>query len=113
MVFFSTDESSVSVRQPWYVPNATNNEINQNARRAFETVLFVRQRLYSGERFRRFVAGVVDFARELNRTKQLTHGTVSFEAKKKFLRKYQHEENQLDISVNCLSSSVEFFDQSK
>lgn len=82
MVFFSTDESSVSVRQPWYVPNATNNEINQNARRAFETVLFVRQRLYSGERFRRFVAGVVDFARELNRTKQLTHGTVSFEAKK-------------------------------
>ena len=74
---FSTDDKSFSVRQPWYVPNATE-EINSKARRAFETVLFVRQRLYTGERFRRFAAGVVDFARELNRTKQLTHGTVSF-----------------------------------
>ena len=50
--------------------------INDNARRAFETVLFVRQRLYAGERFRSFVSSVVDFAREINRTKYLTHETV-------------------------------------
>ncbi len=73
---FSTDEKSLAVRQPWYDPTETNNEINENARRAFETVLFVRQRLYTGDRFRRFAAGVVDFARESNRTKQLTHESV-------------------------------------
>ena len=74
---FSTDEKSLAVRQPWYDPTETNKEINDNARRAFETVLFVRQRLYTGERFRRFAANVVEFARETNRTKQLIHETVS------------------------------------
>jgi hypothetical protein len=78
MLFFliSTDEKSSAVRQPWYDPTETNQQINENARRAFETALFVRQRLYTGDRFRRFAAGVVDFARETNRTKQLTHETV-------------------------------------
>jgi len=59
-------------------PSESNKEINENARRAFETVLFVRQRLYTGERFRSFAANVVNFARETNRTKQLIHETVSF-----------------------------------
>jgi len=73
---FSTDEKSFAVKRPWYDPNEINDKINENARRAFETVLFVRQRLYTGDRFRRFAAGVVDFARESNRTKQLTHESV-------------------------------------
>ncbi len=77
--FFSTDEKSLAVRQPWYDANELNKQINDNARRAFETVLFVRQRLYTDERFRRFAANVVDFARETDRTKQLIHETVSFE----------------------------------
>jgi len=72
----STDEKSLAVRQPWFDPNEMNSKINENARRAFETVLYVRQRLYTGERFRRFAASVVDFAREKNRTKQLMHETV-------------------------------------
>ena len=55
--------------------------INDNARRAFETVLFVRQRLYTGDRFRRFASSVVDFAREINRTKYLTHETVRISAR--------------------------------
>ncbi len=76
MLFFSTDEKSFAVRRPWYDSSEINNQINENARRAFETVLFVRQRLYTGDRFRRFAAGVVDFARESNRTKQLTHESV-------------------------------------
>lgn len=73
---FSADEKSLAVRQPWFDPNETKNEINENARRAFETVLFVRQRLYTGERYRRFATDVVDFARETNRTKQLAHESV-------------------------------------
>jgi hypothetical protein len=76
ILIFSTDEKTSAVKQPWYDPNEVNNEINENARRAFETVLFVRQRLYTGDRFHRFAAGVVDFARESNRTKQLTHESV-------------------------------------
>ena len=73
---FSTDEKSIAVRQPWFDPNATDNETNEHARRAFETVLFVRQRLYTGEQYRRFAANVVDFARASNRTKQLTRHSV-------------------------------------
>ena len=60
-IFQSTDEKSLAVRQPWFDPNELNEQINENARRAFETVLFVRQRLYTGERFRRFAANVVEF----------------------------------------------------
>jgi hypothetical protein len=76
--FYSTDEKSLAVRQPWFDPTELKDQANENARRAFETVLFVRQRLYTGERFRGFAANVVNFARETNRTKQLTHETVSF-----------------------------------
>ncbi|CAF0852137.1 unnamed protein product [Adineta steineri] len=72
----NTDEKSLAVRQPWFDPNEVDNEINDNARRAFETVLFVRQRLYTDDRFRRFAANVVDFARKTNRTKQLTHESI-------------------------------------
>ncbi|CAF3458292.1 unnamed protein product [Rotaria socialis] len=72
----NTDEKSLAVRQPWFDPNETVSEVNENARRAFETVLFVRQRLYTGERFRRFAADVVEFARDTNRTKQLTHESI-------------------------------------
>ncbi|CAF0726875.1 unnamed protein product [Rotaria sordida] len=74
----NTDEKSLAVRQPWFDPNEINSEVNENARRAFETVLFVRQRLYTGDRFRRFAADVVDFARETHRTKQLPHESNSF-----------------------------------
>ncbi|CAF1276151.1 unnamed protein product [Rotaria sp. Silwood1] len=72
----NADENSLAVRQPWYDPNEVNNQINENARRAFETVLIIRQRLYTGERFRRFADNVVDFARETNRTKYLIHETI-------------------------------------
>ncbi|CAM4838878.1 unnamed protein product, partial [Rotaria magnacalcarata] len=72
----NTDEKSLAVRQPWFNPNETISEVNENARRAFETVLFVRQRLYTGEQFRRFAADVVEFARDTNRTKQLTHESI-------------------------------------
>ncbi|CAF4651746.1 unnamed protein product, partial [Rotaria sp. Silwood2] len=72
----NTDEKSLAVRQPWYNSKEENNQINENAHRAFETVLFVRQRLYTGERFRRFASNVVDFARETNRTKYLIHETI-------------------------------------
>ena len=72
----STDEKSLAVRQPWYDPLEKDDEINRNARRAFETVLFVRQRLYTDERFRRFAANVVHFARITNRTNQSTHESV-------------------------------------
>lgn len=75
-MFFSTDEKSVTVKQPWFDPHTADNQTNVNSRRAFETVLFVRQRLYTSERYRRFAANVVDFARESNRTKQLTHQSV-------------------------------------
>ncbi len=64
------------VRKPWYDPNAINNETNERARRAFETVLFVRQRLYTGDQYRRFADNVVDFAQNSHRTKQLTHQSV-------------------------------------
>ncbi|CAF1086005.1 unnamed protein product [Adineta ricciae] len=73
----NTDEKSLAVRQPWYDPLEKDAEINRNARRAFETVLFVRQRLYTDERFRRFAANVVHFARITNRTNQLTHESSS------------------------------------
>jgi hypothetical protein len=69
----------VAVKQPWFDPNAVDNETNEHARRAFETVLFVRQRLYTGERYRRFAANVVEFARDFNRTKQLTRQSVRIE----------------------------------
>ncbi|CAF3305786.1 unnamed protein product [Rotaria socialis] len=72
----NTDEKSLSVRKPWHDPNETNNQINENAHRAFETVLFVRQRLYTGERFRQFADNIVEFARQRNRTKQLIHETI-------------------------------------
>lgn len=72
----TTDVKSIAVRKPWYNPNDTRNETNKNARRAFETILYVRQRLYASERFRRFTANVLEFARETNRTKQLTRGTI-------------------------------------
>ena len=83
--FFSTDEKSVAVRQPWLDPTEMNSSINDYARRAFETVLYVRQRLYASDRFRRFAASVVDFARESNRTKQLTHESVRISTKSSFL----------------------------
>ena len=76
LFLFSTDEKSPAVRQPWFEQSDANSSLNEEARRAFETVLFVRQRLYTGERFRRFAASVVDFARETNRTRQLTHESV-------------------------------------
>lgn len=75
----STDEKSNAVRRPWFDPQENLTVINDNARRAFETVLYVRQRLYTGERFRRFASSVADFARETNRTKHLTHETVRIE----------------------------------
>jgi hypothetical protein len=84
---FSTDEKSLAVRQPWFNPNEPDNQTNENARRGFETVLFVRPRLYTGERFRSFAANVVNFARETNRTKEAFHGTVSFSFT--FIIKYQ------------------------
>lgn len=64
------------MRRPWLDPDEANNQTNENARRAFETVLFIRQRLYTGQRFRNFAASVVKFARETNRTNQLIHETV-------------------------------------
>jgi hypothetical protein len=76
--FSSTDEKSLAVRQPWFDPNESDQQTNENARRAFETVLFVRPRLYTGERFRSFAANVVNFARDTNRTKESIPGTVSF-----------------------------------
>ena len=72
----STDEKSITVRKPWFDPKETDSKINDDARRAFETVLFVRQRLYTGDRFRRFYTNVVNFAREKNQTKQLAHESV-------------------------------------
>ena len=65
------------MRQPWFDPDESDAEINENARRAFETVLLVRQRLYTGERFQNFAANIINFARETNRTKQSIHEIVS------------------------------------
>ncbi|CAF1599336.1 unnamed protein product [Adineta ricciae] len=72
----NTDEKSLAVRQPWYDPNEFDETVNEKARRAFETVLYVRQRLYTGDRFRRFAENVVEFARETNRTEQLIHEAI-------------------------------------
>lgn len=76
-VFWSTDETSLAVRQPWFDPNESDPEINENARRGFETVLLVRQRLYTGERFQNFAANIINFAHEISRTKQSIHEIVS------------------------------------
>lgn len=65
------------MRQPWYDPDEIDQQINDNARRAFETVLLVRQRLYTGERFQNFAANIINFARETYRTKQSIHDIVS------------------------------------
>lgn len=72
----NTDEKSNAVRRPWFDAQENLTVINDNARRAFETVLYVRQRLYTGDRFRRFASSVADFARETNRMKHLTHETI-------------------------------------
>ncbi|CAF0987530.1 unnamed protein product [Adineta steineri] len=103
----NTDEKSLAVRQPWFNPNEVDQEKNEKARRAFETVLFVRQRLYTGERFRRFATNVVDFARETNRTKQLIHETIGtdetnfYDAVVTYFKALKtHYTNQQEISNN-------------
>ncbi|CAF1082671.1 unnamed protein product [Didymodactylos carnosus] len=72
----NTDEKSLAVRQPWFDPNETDDEINQNAKRAFEAVLFLRQRLYTSDRFRQFAQEVYAYAKENNKSKYLIHETI-------------------------------------
>ncbi|CAF0754736.1 unnamed protein product [Didymodactylos carnosus] len=72
----NTDEKSLAVRQPWFDPNEKNNQININARRAFESVLFLRQRLYTSDKFRQFAQDVYEYAKENNKSKYLIHETI-------------------------------------
>lgn len=92
-VYCSTDETSLAVRQPWFDPSESDPQINENARRGFEAVLLVRQRLYTGERFQNFAANIINFAHETNRTKQSIHEIVSESIFSSFIR------SNLDIRI--------------
>ena len=68
----NNDEKSSSYLQPWFDPR----EPNVRARRAFETVLYVRQRLFTGQPFERLAEQIVQFARKRSSALTFHHRRV-------------------------------------
>lgn len=63
---FSNDENTSFYLRPWFNPNESKAEINENARRAFESVIFIRQRLLTGQLFDDLTENIYQFAKSRN-----------------------------------------------